>query len=64
MIGVQFNMLKEISENEEQIIQVLRQMVPRDQMLITYKSKKSSTEFEIRTGQVKYLMRNDGGVVE
>ena len=47
----------DLTENESQFIQVLRQMKQGDQMLITKKSPKSDTEFEVRTGQVMYLFR-------
>ena len=47
----------DLTENEWQFIQVLRGMRQGDQMLITKKSPKSDTEFEVRTGQVLYLFR-------
>mgnify|MGYP001557966270 CR=1 FL=1 len=47
----------DLTENEWQFVQVLREMKPQDQMLITKKSPKSDTEFEVRTGQVMYLFR-------
>ena len=50
-------MIIDLTENEWQFIQVIRQMKPQDQMLITKKSPKSDTEFEVRTGQVMYLFR-------
>lgn len=50
-------MQEELTPNEEQILQVLRQMQPNDQMLITKKGLKADREFEIRTGQVMHLFR-------
>ena len=50
-------MIIDLTENEWQILQVLRQMKNMDQMLITRKSEKADTEFEVRTGQVMYLFR-------
>ena len=47
----------DLTENEWQFVQVLRNMKQGDQMLITKKSPKSDTEFEVRTGQVMYLFR-------
>ena len=57
MMGISNNGTTELTENEWQFIQVLRQMKPQDQLLITKKSPKSDTEFEVRTGQVQYLFR-------
>ena len=47
----------DLTPNEEQILQVLRQMEPNDQMLVIRKSSKSNKEFEVRTGQVMHLFR-------
>jgi hypothetical protein len=46
-----------LTENEWQIFQVMRQMKQGDQMLITKESPKSEREFVVRTGQVKFLFR-------
>jgi hypothetical protein len=50
-------MVIDLTENEWQFIQVIRQMKQGDQMLITKESPKSEREFVVRTGQVMYLFR-------
>ena len=47
----------DLTPNEEQILQAIRDMQPRDQLIIIKKSLKADTEFEIRMQQVSFFFK-------
>ena len=52
-------MQREITPNEDHILQAVRAMKPMDRLIITKKSTKSEQDFEMKTEQVYFFFKGE-----